>query len=61
MGQAGWETVQADPRKVSAGYDAAAGDPLGENKVSPVGYAQMTKLLQTLADGRVVVSLEVGL
>ncbi|TIA72276.1 hypothetical protein E3P91_02138 [Wallemia ichthyophaga] len=45
---------------VSAGYDAAAGDPLGENEVSPTGYAQMTKMLQNLAGGRVIVSLEGG-
>lgn len=45
---------------MSAGYDAAAGDPLGENEVSPTGYAQMTKMLQNLAGGRVIVSLEVG-
>jgi hypothetical protein len=45
--------------EVSAGFDAAEGDPLGECNVTPSGFAHMTKELCTLADGRVVVVLEV--
>lgn len=44
---------------VSAGFDAAAGDPLGGFKITPVGYAQMTKMLSGLANGNVVMALEV--
>jgi len=46
--------------KVSAGFDAAEGDPLGECNVTPDGFARMTKMLCNLANGRVVVVLEVG-
>lgn len=45
--------------QVAAGFDAAEGDPLGECNVTPSGFAQMTKELCSLADGRVVVVLEV--
>ena len=45
---------------VSAGFDAAAGDPLGEMNLSPEGYAQMTAQLTTLAHGKVVIALEGG-
>ncbi|KAJ3157901.1 Histone deacetylase 6 [Geranomyces variabilis] len=45
---------------VSAGFDAACGDPLGECNVSPAGYAQMTHQLMSLANGKIVVCLEVG-
>ena len=34
---------------ISAGFDAAEGDPLGGMRLSPAGYAQMTAQLQTLA------------
>lgn len=44
---------------VSAGYDAAAGDVLGEMKVSPAGFAHMTDMLSQLAHGRLVLALEV--
>ena len=44
---------------VSAGFDAAAGDDLGECHVTPAGYAHMTNMLCSLANGRVVVALEV--
>lgn len=44
---------------VSAGFDAADGDDLGECHVTPAGYAHMTNLLCSLANGRVVVVLEV--
>nr|XP_042701757.1 histone deacetylase 6 [Chrysemys picta bellii] len=45
---------------VSAGFDAARGDPLGGYLVSPEGYAHMTHLLLGLAGGRVVLVLEGG-
>lgn len=45
---------------ISAGFDAAEGDPIGLCKVSPNGYAQMTHLMKGLADGRLVVCLEGG-
>lgn len=44
---------------VSAGFDAAEGDELGECNVTPTGYAHMTAMLCTLAQGRVLVALEV--
>lgn len=45
---------------VSAGFDAARGDPLGGYQVTPEGYAHLTHQLMSLAAGRVVVILEVG-
>ncbi|KAI8391519.1 uncharacterized protein BYT42DRAFT_488979 [Radiomyces spectabilis] len=45
---------------VSAGFDAAAGDPIGQCLVSPAGYSQMVHLLKSLAHGRLVVALEGG-
>lgn len=45
---------------VSAGYDAAEGDPLGGCRVSPQGYAHMTERLLKFAHGRVVLALEGG-
>src|SRR5207344_1173133 len=45
---------------VSAGFDAAAGDPLGAMRVSPGGYARLTARLQGLAGGRVALALEGG-
>ncbi|KAJ7783256.1 histone deacetylase complex protein [Mycena metata] len=45
---------------ISAGFDAAAGDDLGECLVSPNGYAHMTYMLGGLAGGRLVVALEGG-
>ena len=47
-------------RSVSAGFDAAEGDDLGECNVTPTGYAHMTAMLCTLAEGRVLVALEVS-
>lgn len=44
---------------VSAGFDAARGDPLGGYKVTPEGYAHLTHLLMSLAGGRVLLILEV--
>ncbi|KAK9091138.1 hypothetical protein Sjap_024315 [Stephania japonica] len=45
---------------ISAGFDAARGDPLGCCDVTPAGYAQMTKMLSTLSDGKLLVILEGG-
>ncbi|MEX0879115.1 MAG: histone deacetylase [Thermoanaerobaculia bacterium] len=45
---------------VSAGFDAADGDPLGSMRLSPVGFAAMTSRLLPLSEGRVVLALEGG-
>lgn len=45
---------------ISAGFDAAAGDPIGECFVTPAGYSHMTHLLMSLAGGKVVACLEGG-
>ncbi|KAG1654291.1 Histone deacetylase 6 [Nymphon striatum] len=45
---------------VSAGFDAAAGDPLGGCNVTPEGYAQMTHFLSQLAEGKIIIALEGG-
>jgi histone deacetylase 6 len=45
---------------ISAGFDAADGDMLGGCKVSPGGFAHMTAMLMTLANGKVVACLEGG-
>jgi len=45
---------------VSAGFDAAVGDPLGGCKVTPACYHELTRQLMELADGRMVVVLEGG-
>ena len=45
---------------VSAGFDAAVGDPLGGYRVTPAMYGHMTHQLAALAGGRVVVALEGG-
>uniref|UniRef100_A0A3B4AX89 Protein deacetylase HDAC6 n=1 Tax=Periophthalmus magnuspinnatus TaxID=409849 RepID=A0A3B4AX89_9GOBI len=45
---------------VSAGFDAARGDPLGGYNVTPEGYAHFTHLLLTLASGKLVMILEGG-
>lgn len=54
-------SVELSPWSVSAGFDAADGDDLGECHVTPGGYAHMTHMLAGLAGGRVVVALEVSL
>ncbi|KAI1893009.1 hypothetical protein AGOR_G00139390 [Albula goreensis] len=53
---------QFDPELVlvSAGFDAARGDPLGGYQVTPEGYAHLTHLLMSLAAGRVILILEGG-
>ncbi|KAI0930403.1 hypothetical protein AcV5_007127 [Taiwanofungus camphoratus] len=45
---------------ISSGFDAADGDDLGECHVSPTGYAHMTHMLSSLANGKLVVALEGG-
>ena len=45
---------------ISAGFDAARGDPLGFCKVSPEMYGHMVQQLRSLAGGRVIVALEGG-
>ncbi|KAK3274708.1 hypothetical protein CYMTET_17118 [Cymbomonas tetramitiformis] len=45
---------------VSAGFDAAAGDPLGGCNVTSQGFAYMTHQLMSLAGGRIVLCLEGG-
>ncbi len=49
---------------VSAGFDPYIGDPLGEMKVTPEGFACLTRVLLNLADeccgGRLVLVLEGG-
>ncbi|BFZ55609.1 Histone deacetylase hda1 [Savitreella phatthalungensis] len=45
---------------ISAGFDAALGDPIGECFVTPVGYSIMTYMLCELAQGKVVAVLEGG-
>lgn len=45
---------------VSAGFDAARGDPLGGYHVTPEGYAHLTHMLMSLAGGRVLIILEVS-
>ena len=44
---------------VAAGFDAAEGDQLGGCFVTPACYAQMTHMLMSLAQGKLVVCLEV--
>ena len=45
---------------VASGFDAAATDPLGDYVLTPNIYAYMTQRLMTLANGRVILSLEGG-
>lgn len=45
---------------VSAGFDAAIGDPLGGCKVSPEAYGVFTHWLSALAAGRLILCLEGG-
>lgn len=54
------EDFKPDLVVVSAGFDAAAGDPLGECEVTPRGYHAMTEMLCQLGNGRVVIVLEGG-
>ncbi|KAK3709595.1 Histone deacetylase hda1 [Vermiconidia calcicola] len=54
--------IEFDPDLVivAAGFDAAKGDMLGGCMVTPAGYAHMTHMLMSLAQGRVAVCLEGG-
>lgn len=45
---------------VSAGFDAAIGDPLGGCKVTPEAYGVFTHWLSSLAAGRLILCLEGG-
>jgi histone deacetylase 6 len=45
---------------IAAGFDAAEGDTLGMCLVTPAGFAHMTHMLMSLADGKVVACLEGG-
>ncbi|HEX7253286.1 MAG TPA: histone deacetylase [Thermoanaerobaculia bacterium] len=45
---------------VSCGFDAAQGDLIGQMRVTPAGYAQMTGRLRSLAKGRLILALEGG-
>ncbi|KAL9679772.1 hypothetical protein QQ045_017639 [Rhodiola kirilowii] len=45
---------------VSAGFDAALGDPLGGCCLTPYGYSVMLEKLLDLANGKVVMALEGG-
>ncbi|TKY55034.1 Histone deacetylase 5 [Spatholobus suberectus] len=45
---------------VSAGFDAAVGDPLGGCRVTPFGYSVLLKKLMNFAEGRIVLILEGG-
>ncbi|XP_055390251.1 histone deacetylase 6 isoform X2 [Condylostylus longicornis] len=45
---------------VSAGFDAAIGDPLGGCKVSPEAYGCFTHWLSGLANGKIILCLEGG-
>ncbi|RYR31769.1 hypothetical protein Ahy_B01g056669 isoform C [Arachis hypogaea] len=45
---------------VSAGFDAAIGDPLGGCRVSPFGYSVLLKKLMNFAEGRIALILEGG-
>ncbi|XP_024015166.1 histone deacetylase 15 isoform X2 [Eutrema salsugineum] len=45
---------------VSAGFDAARGDPLGCCDVTPAGYSRMTQMLGDLCGGKMLVILEGG-
>jgi acetoin utilization deacetylase AcuC-like enzyme len=51
---------QPDLVLVSAGFDAADGDPLGSMRLSSAGYAWMTERLRRLAGGRIALALEGG-
>lgn len=45
---------------ISAGFDAAIGDPLGGCKVTPEAFGLFTDWLTALANGRVILCLEGG-
>eukprot|EP00906_Rhabdomonas_costata_P031978 RCo045097 len=54
------QVFQPDLVLVSAGFDAALGDPLGNMRLTPAGYQGILRLLLPLAGGKVVLALEGG-
>jgi acetoin utilization deacetylase AcuC-like enzyme len=58
------EAFKPDFVLISAGFDAAQGDLLGRMKVTPEGYAALTRIVKRIADhhcqGRLVSVLEGG-
>jgi acetoin utilization deacetylase AcuC-like enzyme len=63
MAQVG-RAYQPDLLIISAGFDIYLGDPLGGMRVTPGGFAMMTRTLKEMADevchGRLLVALEGG-
>ncbi|KAF6143791.1 hypothetical protein GIB67_016712 [Kingdonia uniflora] len=53
-------TFAPDLTIISAGFDAARGDPLGCCDVTPAGFAQMTQMLTAVSSGKLLVILEGG-
>lgn len=45
---------------ISAGFDAARGDPLGCCDVTPAGYSRMTSMLTACSKGKLLIILEGG-
>ncbi|ORY06291.1 Arginase/deacetylase [Basidiobolus meristosporus CBS 931.73] len=45
---------------VAAGFDAAAGDDIGECFVTPTAFAHMTSLMKSLSGGKIVLAMEGG-
>ncbi|KAG0299268.1 Histone deacetylase hda1, partial [Dissophora globulifera] len=45
---------------VSAGFDAAKGDHIGQMLVTPPAYGHMTQMLRSLAGGKIILALEGG-
>ena len=54
------EAYEPDLVLVSAGFDAAIGDPIGRCEVSPLGFYEITRALMHVADGKVLIALEGG-
>ncbi|GLU21511.1 hypothetical protein SLE2022_376450 [Rubroshorea leprosula] len=54
------EEFNPDMIIISAGFDAAVGDPLGGCRVTPYGYSVMLKKLMDFAQGKIVLALEGG-
>ncbi|PKA59852.1 Histone deacetylase 5 [Apostasia shenzhenica] len=54
------EAYNPDIILISAGFDAAMGDPLGGCCITPYGYSMMLKKLMKFADGKIVLALEGG-
>lgn len=54
------EAYNPDIILISAGFDAAMGDPLGGCCITPFGYSLMLKKLMRFAGGKIVMALEGG-